>query len=187
MKAPIPRHHRHPAHSRQRGSIAIEFATTFALFFVILYAILAYSLPLLLTLSFKEVSAAASRAAIKVDPALSPADYLTTVSQEVSRVVEASWLPAQWRNGNCPPPDQGAWQPLPASGQASYGHLLRDESQPEDPRYILHVCLQRKYNRNGPAGERMIIPPLRLLNISIPALPEEDGETILRGRTVIRL
>lgn len=177
-----------PMPSRQRGAVAIEFAALFVLFFVTFYAIIAYSLPLLLTLTFKEISADAARAAIKVDPALAQADYIATVGREVSRVVEASWLPAQWRNGNCPPPEQGAWQRLPATaGGTSYGHLRLDASRPEDSRYVLHVCLQRRYNRNGPAGETMIIPPLQLLSFSIPALPEQDGEIVLRGRTVIHL
>ncbi|MCQ4325828.1 pilus assembly protein [Pseudomonas stutzeri] len=171
----------------QLGAVAIEFAALFVSFFVTFYAILAYSLPLLLTLSFKEISADAARAAIKVNPAQAPADYVAAIDREVSRVVEASWLPAQWRNGDCPPPGPGSWQRLPATSGTAYGHLRLDDSRPEDGRLLLHVCLQRKYNRDGPASEAMIIPPLRLLSFSIPDLPEHDGETVLRGRTVIRL
>lgn len=171
---------------RQRGAVAIELVALFAVFFATFYAIVAYSIPMLLTLTFRQVSADAARAAIKVDPAAT--DYSLAVSREVTRVVDASWLPAGWRSGDCPAPD-ASWTPLPSAGEggAVYGHFRIDDSQPENPRFLLHVCLQRKYNRSGEAHEVAIIPPLDLLLFSIPSLPGDGENTVLRGQSVIRL
>ena len=41
----------------QQGAVAIEFAMLFAVFFVVVYGIIAYSIPMLLLLTFKQVSA----------------------------------------------------------------------------------------------------------------------------------
>ncbi len=168
----------------QQGSVAIELAALFAVFFVTFYAILAYSIPMLLTLSFRQISADAARATIKVDPAA--ANYTQAVSQEVTETINASWLPDKWRDGGCPAPDNNDWAALP--GSPSYGYFRVDNGLPGDPRYLLHVCLQRKYNRSGADNEIAIIPPLDLLIFSVPSLPtDKNGDTILRGQSVIRL
>ncbi len=173
---------------RQQGATAIEFAALFGLFFLMLYAIIAYSIPLLLTLTFKQVSADAARAAIKVDPALEASVYPQIVSREVSQVVAQSWLPAHWVDGNCPEPDsEHSWVALPVDGQASYGYLAAENLGPTRVRYLLHVCLQRPYNRTGPSHERAIIPVLELFGVSLPLLPNEDGNVVIRGQTTIRL
>ena len=51
----------------QRGAVAIEFAMLFAVFFVVVYGIIAYSIPMLLLLTFKQVSADAARATLQAD------------------------------------------------------------------------------------------------------------------------
>ena len=180
---------------KQQGTVAIEFAALFSIFFVILYAVIAYSIPLLLSLTFKQVSSDASRATIKVDQAVPEDQYIATVAQEVSRVVESSWLPKSWVSGNCPVPqdteDPGlVWVRLPSgSGSASYGffakELLNDKTK--DYRYIIQVCLQRKYGSTGTENERAIIPTINILGIKIPSLPEVDGEIVIRKQTTIRL
>lgn len=175
----MPRSSKH-----QQGSVAIELAALFAVFFVTVYAIIAYSIPMLLTLSLRQISADAARAAIKVDPAA--ANYTLAVSEEVTETISASWLPDKWRDGDCPPPDNNGWTALP--GSPSYGYFRIDNGLPGDPRYLLHVCLQRKYNRSGADNETAIIPPLDLLIFSVPSLPTgEDGNTVLRGQSLIRL
>lgn len=178
--------------NKQRGAIAIEFAALFAVFFIILYAVIAYSLPLLLTLTFKQLSSDAGRAAIKVDQALSDTEYIAVVAREVTRVVDSSWLPKDWVTGNCPAPKQTgiAWMPLPNSSKSgSYGFIAKDilDTKSENYRYILQVCLQRKYNTAGKAEERAIIPTINLLGIKIPSLPEVDGEVVIRTQTTVRL
>ena len=153
---------------KQRGAIAIEFAALFSIFFIIVYAIIAYSIPLLLTLTFKQVSSDAGRAAIRVDVAYP--QYEQKVSEEVTKVVEGSWLPASWVS--------------PCDGKASYGSLSFDEAS---ERYTLQVCLQREYGSTGTASQRAIIPTINLLGMKIPNLPEVNGRTVIRSHTTVRL
>lgn len=173
---------------QQRGAVAIEFAALFALFFVILYGILAYSLPLLLQLSFKQISADAARQAVRADPTLLESEYLSVVAREAAQVIEDSWLPADWVSGNCPAPADG-WTPLPATAPYGVlGHYRLIGEQLQDRRYIIDICLQRPYNRAGAANETAILPTLSLLGFDIPSLPSEaDGNVVIRGRTEIRL
>jgi hypothetical protein len=176
---------------KQRGAIAIEFAVLFLAFFMILYAIIAYSIPLLLILTFKQVSSDAGRAAIKVDQALPDAQYVQVVGKEVTRVIDSSWLPSDWVSGNCPTPKPSEssessespkkslqWDALP--GSPSYGYLAKEylDEKSNNYRYILQVCLQRK---------KSIIPAINLMGIKIPTLPEEEGEVIIRNQTTVRL
>ena len=175
--------------NKQRGAVAIEFAMLFGVFFVVVYAIIAYSIPLLLMLTFKQVSADAARHALRVDPAVS--NYTQVLSQEVSKVVNDSWLPDNWVGGGCPAPQAGAagyvWQPLTAVGGKSYGNFALDNRDPLAPRVVLHVCLQRLYNQEGSSEQRAILPTLRLFGISVPSLPEQDGNIVLRGETTVTL
>ncbi|WP_232818225.1 TadE/TadG family type IV pilus assembly protein [Zobellella maritima] len=177
---------------RQRGAVAIEFAALFLVFFMVLYGIIAYSIPLLLELSFQQVSADAGRIAYRVDPARSQADYIKVVGGEVNKVVENSWLPESWRQGDCPVPAAASeynWQSLPATASGdSYGHIALDNSDMLDPRYLLHTCIQRGYNQNGDAEDRAIIPIISLAGARIPSLPQdEQGKTIIKGETITRL
>lgn len=177
---------------KQRGAIAIEFAALFAVFFIILYAVIAYSLPLLLTLTFKQLSSDASRAAIKVDQTLPDAAYIAAVAREVTRVIDNSWLPKNWITGNCPSPKDThiSWMPLPSSANSgSYGFIAKEilDEKSANYRYILQVCLQRKYNTAGKTEDRAIIPTISLLGIKIPSLPEVDGEVVIRTQTTTRL
>ncbi|GAA3540782.1 TadE/TadG family type IV pilus assembly protein [Zobellella aerophila] len=176
---------------QQCGAVAIEFAALFLAFFMVLYGIVAYSIPLLLELSFRQLSADAGRVIYRVDPARPQADYVAVVAREVNEAVGNSWLPESWRHGNCPTPATASeynWQPLPNENGASYGHLALDESTPQNPRYILHTCIQRGYNQNGDIQERAIIPIISLAGARIPSLPQnEQGKTIIRGETITRL
>lgn len=166
-----------PQAAKQRGAVAIEFAVLFMVFFAFVYAIIAYSIPLLLTLSFKQISADAARDAVRVSPATQ--NYLERVSQQVYETVDSSWLPPDWRQDGCPAPNSD-WKPLPAYEEMSYGHY-RMETAPT--RYHLNICLQRKYDKDN-----AIIPVLTLFNVNIPSLPkDEDGSSYLRGRSTIRL
>ena len=141
------------------------------------------------------MSSDASRAAIKVDQAVPEDQYISTVAQEVTRVVESSWLPKNWVSGNCPVPqdteDPGlVWVRLPSgSGSASYGFFAKEflDEKTNDYRYIVQVCLQRKYGSTGTENERAIIPTINILGIKIPSLPEMDGEIVIRKQTTIRL
>lgn len=178
-------HHR----SRQQGAVAIEFAALFLLFFTILYGIIAYSLPMLLTLGYKHLSAEAARSAVRVDPSLDRASYKQLLSQQITENIDSSWLPEDWYDGNCPTPADGLlWEPLPALGdRPSFGYLAEESVTAYHTRYLLQVCIQRKYNATGGAKEVAIIPILRIGDLSIPDLPESDGDQIIRGRATIQL
>lgn len=168
---------------KQRGAMAIEFAALFMVFFAIVYAVIAYSIPLLLSLSFKQVSADAARSAVRVSPGLQTADYIARINSQVHEVVGESWLPNDWVEGGCPAPGAGWVALAPVQGK-SLGHYLAVSSEPfSPPRYHLNICLQRKYDKSN-----AIIPILTVFGLDIPALPKkEDGTTTLRGRTAIRL
>lgn len=179
-------------HQHQRGAVAIEFAVLFLIFFATLYAIIAYSLPLLLALSFQHTSAEAGRAIYKVSPAQSPEIYRAVLSNQVNTIVEKSWLPPAWRQGDCHEPTTEKnykWQALdPADNGASYGYIAFDNTNLIDPRFILHTCLQRGYNKSGNAPERAIIPIISFLGIDIPSLPmNSEGEYMIKGESITRL
>lgn len=167
----------------QKGAVAIEFAALFTIFFVVLHAIIAYSLPLLLLVTFKELSAQAARTAIRVVPDSDLASYTRLVNQEVSRIIDASWLPSNWVSGNCPAPQaEGlSWQAL----DNGFGHFALDPEQADRP--VLHVCLQRYYIPGGQGDRAAIIPGYNLLGIQIPKLPvDENGDPVVRAHTILR-
>ncbi|WP_430009468.1 TadE family protein [Methylophaga lonarensis] len=86
----------------QRGAAAIEAALLFVIFFSLFYAIVSYSLPMLLMQSFNHAAASGARAAVAVDPnAFSDTnDYISSGVEPRVRAVVAdtlSWLPAAAR------------------------------------------------------------------------------------------
>jgi len=166
---------------KQRGAVAIELAVLFMVFFTLLYAIIAYSIPFLLTLSFKQISADAARDAVRVSPVME--NYLERISQQVYETVDGSWLPSDWVQDGCPAPTSD-WNDLPPYGGKSYGHYRKSEPAPfSQPRYHLNICLQREYNRDN-----AIVPILTVFGLDIPSLPQDEyGNTTLRGRSSIRL
>lgn len=193
----------------QRGAISIEFALLFSVFFVVLYAIIAYSIPLLLMLILRHTAAEAGHAAIKVDPYLSEPTYSKRVSEQISGTVNGTlvgsktWLPSSWRSGGCPAPKHKPvlntkpddydypqpaliqWKKLP--GNPSFGwYSYNERSNISTPRHQIYVCLQRKYNTSGPANEVAIVPYLYLLGLEIPSLPKDNsGDTIFKGEAYI--
>jgi len=186
--------HQHPRATRQKpeqGAVAIEFAALFVLFFALFYGVLAYSVPFFLTLSYKHLSAEAARSAIRVDPALSRPDYVQAISQQVTETIGRFWekLPDDWIDGGCSAPnDNLPWQPLPpVGGWPSFGHLAAEEIIPGNARYLLHVCIQRRYGSGSGARERAIVPIVVLGPLTIPSLPTTDGETVLRASTITAL
>lgn len=175
----------------QRGSVAIEFAAVFAVFFVVLYAALAYSIPFMLQQSFKQVSADAARAAARIDPAVP--GYRDKLADIIDQTITNSWLPAGWY-ARCtaagPGSDSGytTWEALRSDGSASYAYRSIDDSDPDDPRPVILVCIERKYNRTGAANETAIVPVLEILGVTLPSLPKDaSGDTVLRATTAMHL
>lgn len=78
---------------KQRGAAAIEAALLFVIFFSLFYAIVSYSMPLLMMQAFHHAASAGARAAVAIDPAKD--DYKTAVENRVRTVVGdlLNWLP----------------------------------------------------------------------------------------------
>jgi Flp pilus assembly protein TadG len=85
MKINLPR--------KQKGAAAIEFALVFVVFFGVFYAIVSYSLPLLLMQSFNQSTAAAVRRSVALDPSTPgyEAALKTVVKDELKR--QLTWIP----------------------------------------------------------------------------------------------
>ena len=89
---------RHPGKHRQSGAVAIEMAPAFLLFFAIFYAIVSYSMAMVMKQALTQAAAEGARAAVKVDPL----NYTSATSYENAtravaraRATESlSWLPA---------------------------------------------------------------------------------------------
>jgi Flp pilus assembly protein TadG len=84
---------------KQRGAAAIEAALLFVIFFALFYAIVSYSMPLLMMQAFQHATAAGARAAVAVDDPHS-ADYGSRVENRVQAIVgdSLSWLPSAARS-----------------------------------------------------------------------------------------
>ncbi|WP_224105159.1 TadE/TadG family type IV pilus assembly protein [Vreelandella aquamarina] len=163
----------------QQGAVAIEFAAIFLLFFTLVYGIIAFSLPAVVRLAFQHYSTEAARAAVKVDPSVESGRFAQLVSQQVTREITSSWLPAAWRD-SCPAPNDGTtWAALPShAGQPSYGYWqVEVNARPgRTPRYRLYVCLQTRGS---------IVPQIRLGDIELPTLPRDTtGRPVIRGYTL---
>jgi Flp pilus assembly protein TadG len=80
---------------RQQGALALEFAPLFVVFFGLFYAIVSYSLAILLQQAFTQAAAEGARAVVRVDPVsfTSEAAYLAAVRQAARlRVLDTlSW------------------------------------------------------------------------------------------------
>jgi Flp pilus assembly protein TadG len=79
---------------KQRGAAAIEAALMFVIFFTLFYAVVSYSMPLLMMQAFQHAASAGARAAVAVEPAAE--GYETLVENRVKTVVGEllNWLPA---------------------------------------------------------------------------------------------
>lgn len=79
---------------KQKGAAAIEFALVFVIFFGVFYAIVTYSLPLLLMQSFNQSTAEAVRRSVALDPATPGYDAAlkVVVKDELKR--QLAWIPA---------------------------------------------------------------------------------------------
>lgn len=78
---------------RQTGAAAIEFALVFVIFFAVFYALVTYSLPLLLMQSFNNATAEAVRQSVAISPSAN--DYLTRVPAQAKAALtsQLTWMP----------------------------------------------------------------------------------------------
>lgn len=78
---------------RQHGAAAIEFAAFFMIFFVLFYAMVAYSLPLLLSASYQEIAANALRDTLATQ---APGTETAPDPTYTRSSIEQAWLPVAW-------------------------------------------------------------------------------------------
>lgn len=83
----------------QKGAAAIEAALLFVIFFTLFYAVVSYSMPLLMLQAFQHAAASGARSAVAVEPSEfgSTDEYIQTgVTPRVRQVVgeTLSWLPS---------------------------------------------------------------------------------------------
>lgn len=144
---------------KQRGAAAIEAAVLFALFFTVFYAIVSYSLPMLMTQAFNHAAASGARAAVAVDRGAkafdSEADYIVAVQNQARDVVRKSlsWLPGK-----------------------AHSIVLDDIDAQVDADGRLRVRVAYEGYRDNP-----MIPVLRMPGIGeVPRLPENlTGEAVV--------
>ncbi|MNN16868.1 hypothetical protein D3C81_1300230 [compost metagenome] len=144
----------------QAGVVSIEFAVVFGIFFLLFYALIGYTLPLLLAATYQELSAEALREAIRhpdlllTDPDEPPGAVVIARQRErVSQVIGNSWLPAAW-----------------AQDCTNYpGGYLRVDGD------IWSVCLRH-------ASPGTLLPSISLFGWRVPQLPPE-----IRGEASIRI
>lgn len=80
---------------RQKGAAAIEFAMVFVIFFGVFYALVSYSLPLLMMQSFNAAASEAVRRSVALSPAIGTANYATQVVTQAKSTVlsQLGWMP----------------------------------------------------------------------------------------------
>jgi hypothetical protein len=81
---------------KQRGAAAIEAALLFVIFFTLFYAIVSYSMPILMMQAFNHAASAGARAAVKIVGPPARDGYKDDVELEVRKVVGdlLNWLPS---------------------------------------------------------------------------------------------
>jgi len=83
--------------NKQKGAAAIEFGLVFVIFFMVLYGVLSYSLPLLLMQSFNHSATEAARRSVAVDPVAAKSDleYKAAVQNAAQDVLteQLKWVP----------------------------------------------------------------------------------------------
>ena len=172
----------HSSKQNQQGALTIEFALLFSLFFIVVYAIIAYSLPLLLRATLNHAAAEAHRAIYELEPYIlcthnnantasnpttSSCLYANKVSEQIDKVLKGKhpnhriWLPSAWNNvlKSCPAPNSLDWSELP-NKRGWYQYTLSNGQL----RSQVYVCFEYPYK------EHPLLPSLKLLGINIPNL-----------------
>ena len=85
---------RTPGGRKQKGAAAIEFAAVFVIFFGVFYALVSYSLPLLMMQSFNAATSEAVRRSVALSPAIN--NYSSLIVSQAQSVLsqQLDWMPA---------------------------------------------------------------------------------------------
>ncbi|MBD8492717.1 pilus assembly protein [Pseudomonas syringae] len=80
----------------QKGAAAIEFAAVFVIFFALFYALVSYSLPLLMVQSFNAATSEAVRRSVALSPSIGTVTYNALVLTQAKTTVQnqLTWMPA---------------------------------------------------------------------------------------------
>jgi len=79
---------------KQKGAVAIEFALVFIIFFAVFYAIVSYSLPLLMMQSFNQSTAEAVRRSVALEPTIANYDTALKARATTELGQQLAWIPA---------------------------------------------------------------------------------------------
>ena len=149
----------------QNGAVAIEAALLFVIFFTLFYAIVSYSLPLLMLQAFHHAASAGARAAVAVDSAEfnDTGDYIQNgVEPRVRSVVGEllNWLPP-----------------------AAQGAVLGDENQKVQVEFVEATGILTVTVRFPNYTTNPLIPILSFPGVGdVPRLPQD-----LTGRAAVQL
>ena len=85
---------RTPDGRKQKGAAAIEFAAVFVIFFGVFYALVSYSLPLLMMQSFNAATSEAVRRSVALSPTIN--NYSSLIVSQAQGVLsqQLDWMPA---------------------------------------------------------------------------------------------
>lgn len=85
---------RTPGGRKQKGAAAIEFAAVFVIFFGVFYALVSYSLPLLMMQSFNAATSEAVRRSVALSPTIN--NYSSLIVSQAQGVLsqQLDWMPA---------------------------------------------------------------------------------------------
>ncbi len=83
----------HTLYRQQRGAAAIEFAVVFVVFFSVFYAMVTYSLPLLMMQSFNAAASEAVRRSVALSPAAANYNELLVGQAQSAVMNQLSWIP----------------------------------------------------------------------------------------------
>ncbi len=79
---------------KQKGAAAIEFAAVFVIFFGVFYALVSYSLPLLMMQSFNAATSEAVRRSVALSPTINNYSNLIVTQAQGVLTQQLNWMPA---------------------------------------------------------------------------------------------
>ncbi|MDN7130810.1 pilus assembly protein [Halomonas sp. MC140] len=141
--------------SKQSGSVTIEFTLSFVILLTLLYGIVGYTMPLLLSASYQQLASDSLREGIAWRHYRQASD--TETQAYVATKISEAWMPSAWAQ--------------PCDGKEQF--LTIDQTTG-----IWQVCLRH------PAPSS-ILPPIKLMDFEFPKLPEQIvGSATLHTREV---
>ena len=127
----------------QKGAVSIEFAFSFILLLMLLYGIVGYTMPLLMSASYQQLASDSLREGLvwKHNRQASDAETQAYVATQI----DEAWMPSAWAQ--------------PCDGRAQF--LTIDSASG-----VWQVCLRHP-------APNTILPPIKLMGWEFPQLPDQ--------------